>query len=344
VLDAPGLRNDFYTNLVSWSKLTGKVAVGLSKQVYLWLETRGANPLEGLGEETITSTSFSPTVYLVVGTKVGRIVLYDQRSEALLDENLTFDGKGIVCICWMPDSKGFFAGNESGEVMFFRIDESTPSEPAICLKKTFKCHQQQICAGIAINSDGSQITVGGNDNCCSIWDIRDLAQPKLRYTLPHKAAVKAIAYCPWSKSLLATGGGSKDRTIRFWHTNSGTLLDTHHIKGQVTSLIWSSSKRQLVAAFGFGDLESPVLVSVFQYPKMTPVLQVLATVNLRALCAVASPDCSSICVAANDETVRFYELWSPKRDSISDFQQGGVLGSDIIELSEGIDKDGGLIR
>ncbi len=36
----------------------------------------------------------------------------------------------------------------------------------------------------------------------------------------HSAAVKAMAWCPWQSNGLATGGGSNDRTIRFWNTDT----------------------------------------------------------------------------------------------------------------------------
>lgn len=36
----------------------------------------------------------------------------------------------------------------------------------------------------------------------------------------HTAAVKAIAWSPPQHSLLASGGGTADRTIRFWNTNT----------------------------------------------------------------------------------------------------------------------------
>jgi cell division cycle 20-like protein 1 (cofactor of APC complex) len=35
----------------------------------------------------------------------------------------------------------------------------------------------------------------------------------------HTAAVKALAWSPHKSSLLATGGGSSDKTIKFWNTN-----------------------------------------------------------------------------------------------------------------------------
>jgi len=41
---------------------------------------------------------------------------------------------------------------------------------------------------------------------------------KIRYSLlGHKAAVKALAWCPWQRNLLATGGGTNDQTMRFWN-------------------------------------------------------------------------------------------------------------------------------
>jgi cell division cycle protein 20 (cofactor of APC complex) len=49
-----------------------------------------------------------------------------------------------------------------------------------------------------------------------IWDI---TAGKVKHQLQgHKAAVKALAWCPWQRNLLATGGGSSDKTMRFWNT------------------------------------------------------------------------------------------------------------------------------
>jgi cell division cycle 20-like protein 1 (cofactor of APC complex) len=37
----------------------------------------------------------------------------------------------------------------------------------------------------------------------------------------HKAAIKALSWSPHQHGLLASGGGTKDRTIRFWNTIEG---------------------------------------------------------------------------------------------------------------------------
>ncbi|CAR21871.1 Ama1p [Lachancea thermotolerans CBS 6340] len=309
VLDAPSLRNDFYSNLVSWSPKTGNIAVGLGCAVYLWSDTRGAvNVLHysylQLRNDFVTCVSFSPFErYLLVGTKQGRLLLYDQ----VEDEE--------------PSDEGGYK------------PLSVSSDRSL----------QGICC-LSINGTATQLAVGGNDNSCTIWDISDLKNPRMEFLLPHKAAVKAVAFCPWSRSLLATGGGSKDRNIRFWHTRSGTLMKETKAPGQITSLIWSLRQKQIVATFGFGDVEKPTLVSVYSYPAMTPTIEVHSSTSLRVLSAAASPDHSSICVATNDETVRFYELWNLQDCPIFEAQERGIYGSDLIEYTEGIHKNRELIR
>ena len=52
----------------------------------------------------------------------------------------------------------------------------------------------------------------------------------------HQAAVKAVAWCPWQPHVLASGGGTADRTIRLWNTSNGTLLNTIDTKSQVTTI------------------------------------------------------------------------------------------------------------
>lgn len=341
VLDAPSLTNDFYTNVVSWSTLTGRIAVGLASDVYLWREDEIATLLEVPRGHSISVVSFSMGDYIVIATKEGNFFLFSQSPESrtLLYE-YDNSGKGICCLTWCPHRpNAFFAGDDSGSVLYFEISDTKKLE----LVSKFKCHQQQVC-GIAVGYDGSQISVGGNDNCCTIWDITDINNPQHMFHLSHQAAVKAIAYCPWSKALLATGGGSKDRTIRFWHTKSGTLLKSIQTNGQITSLIWSTKKKQITLTSGFGDPKESKLISVYSYPVMEELVQVDATPGLRALSAVLSPDSCGICVATNDETVRFYQIWNPDDCVIKESQEGSIFGSDLIDLCEGITKTGGSIR
>lgn len=82
-------------------------------------------------------------------------------------------------------------------------------------------HKQEVC-GLRWNSDTGQLASGGNDNKIFIWE--GLEQRWLHrwgeQEGGHRAAVKAVAWSPHQRGLLATGGGTADRCIKFWNTVS----------------------------------------------------------------------------------------------------------------------------
>lgn len=92
-----------------------------------------------------------------------------------------------------------------------------------------------------------------------------------KHRLMHSAAVKAIAFAPWQSSLLATGGGTNDKAIHFYHTRSGACLATINLFAQVTSLIWSETRREIAATFGYAQPDHPFRIAVFAWPSCAQV-------------------------------------------------------------------------
>lgn len=97
---------------------------------------------------------------------------------------------------------------------------------------TINAHAQEVC-GLKWSNDGQYLASGGNDNMLYIWS--SVAGQKYSQSQPlysfnqHQAAVKALAWCPWQNNILASGGGTADRTIRFWNCNTGKFLWKRHI-------------------------------------------------------------------------------------------------------------------
>ena len=56
-------------------------------------------------------------------------------------------------------------------------------------------HYGEIC-GLNWNLNGFQLASGGNDNLINIWDIRNSRKPQ-SIIQEHKAAVRALKWCPW---------------------------------------------------------------------------------------------------------------------------------------------------
>ena len=72
---------------------------------------------------------------------------------------------------------------------------------------------------------------GGNDNRLLVWN-QSCPNPIQVYT-DHTAAVKAIAWSPHQQGLLASGGGTADRHIRFWNTLTAQNLQSVDTGSQV---------------------------------------------------------------------------------------------------------------
>ena len=276
---------------------------------------------------------------------------------------------------------------------------------AITLLARIEVHSQQIC-GLAWTPDGELFASGGNNNACYLFETRNVlrnpnssdipsgtvtvrqgpdgesiyaiatghntvrqvpgTQAKHRWEL--NAAVKAIAFCPWQRGLLAIGGGSNDRCIHFYHTMSGACLATIDCAAQVTALIWSQTRREIVATFGFAQPEHPFRIAVFAWPTCEQIIAVPWFDESRALYAIPypgspvadttddvgprnsgdrSPGCrrgiagaeGCIVVAASDAAIRFHEIWTGGKIGVG--SAAGMLGgSDVLESLQGIEREG----
>ena len=69
------------------------------------------------------------------------------------------------------------------------------------------------------------------------------------------------------RGILASGGGSSDRTIRFWNTVTGQALQHVDTGSQVCNLAWSKSANELVSTHGYSQNQ----VIIWRYPSMTQV-------------------------------------------------------------------------
>lgn len=130
----------------------------------------------------------------------------------------------------------------------------------------FTGHLQEVC-GLKWSFDGQHLASGGNDNKLFVWEPRTTScVPLYRFT-NHTAAVKAIAWSPHQRGLLASGGGTADRCIRFWNVSTGEMIDCLDTGSQVCDLAWSKNVDEIVSTHGYSQNQ----VVVWSYPTMTQV-------------------------------------------------------------------------
>ena len=341
ILDAPDIVDDYYLNLISWGK-DNILAVALAQSVYLWNAGTGEiNHLVTLenssNNDYVTSVSWCPmpgnTKYIAVGTNSHAVTLYD--ASAMRKVRTVGGHLGRVSsLAWNQN----WLSSGSRDSVILNHDIRAPQSVAT----RYTGHLQEVC-GMKWNEEGSCLASGCNENYLCLWDAamsggtgpsnaarsarRQLTDTTPRLVLrKHRAAVKALDWCPFYRGLLASGGGTSDRTIKFWNTSSGALLNSVDTGSQVCSLIWNKNQRELCSSHGYSEHQ----LILWKYPTMTRIKE-LPGHTARVLNMELSPDGSSIVSAAADETLRFWNVFG----SQSAFRKGGTAANGIPEMTFG---------
>jgi cell division cycle 20-like protein 1 (cofactor of APC complex) len=103
---------------------------------------------------------------------------------------------------------------------------------------------------------------GGNDNKLFVWTPK--ATNPIFKSSAHKAAVKALAWSPHQHGLLASGGGTADRCIRFWNAHLGKMVNCIDTGSQVCNLLFSKNVNELVSTHGYTHNQ----IHLWQFPRM----------------------------------------------------------------------------
>jgi cell division cycle protein 20 (cofactor of APC complex) len=324
ILDAPDLVDDYYLNLLDWSQ-RNVLAIALGPTVYLWNASDGSITqlceLEDEGDH-VTSVSWGADgKYLAVGTDSSNVQLWDVDAQKQL-RNMSGHEARVGALAW--NSHVLSSGSRDTTIVHHdvRIAEHNIA--------TLTGHEQEVC-GLKWSPNGMQLASGGNDNLLNIWDVDAMGQsPQARCTLnAHQAAVKALAWCPWQENCLASGGGTADRCIRFWNTQTGACLNTVDTKSQVCSLVWSPHERELLSSHGF----SQNLLTVWKFPQMTKVTELTGHTS-RVLHTALSADGTTVVSAAADETLRFWKVFGTKsKSSKKGAGESNVVGTNAARMN-----------
>ncbi|KAI4260070.1 MAG: hypothetical protein LQ352_000449 [Teloschistes flavicans] len=301
VLDAPELADDFYLNLVDWGS-SNILGVGLGSCVFMWNSASGrVNKLCDLQDDTVTSVSWIQRgSHVAIGTNKGLVQIWDaERCRRL--RTMTGHSARVGALAW----NDHILTSGSRDRLIYHRDVRQP-DPWL---RKLTGHRQEVC-GLRWNGESAQLASGGNDNKLMIWDRLE-AQPKFKFS-EHTAAVKAIAWSPHQPNVLASGGGTADRRIRFWDTKEGKCTKDIDTGSQVCNLVWSRNSNELVSTHGFSQNQ----VVVWKVPSMTQVAS-LTGHTYRVLYLAMSPDGQTVVTGAGDETLRFWKAFNkPPRNGM----------------------------
>lgn len=218
VLDAPGMMDDYYLNLLDWSD-ENILAVGLADCVYLWnAETHSITQLMQTSDTALQGGIHSDArVYissvhflkgrgfmLAIGLSNGFVQLWDIFSRKLIFqvdeayhygmdylENTVSTGlddtllpSNRVSSLSSTETHVLSAGSRYGQIRNYDLRLPFSSS----LTSVYQGHSQEVC-GLEWNSNDTSLASGGNDNVVFIWDARN-SDTFLQRLTRHSAAVK----------------------------------------------------------------------------------------------------------------------------------------------------------
>ncbi|KAK4043491.1 WD40-repeat-containing domain protein [Parachaetomium inaequale] len=298
VLDAPNLAEDFYLNLMDWGS-SDVLAVGLGTGVFMYNAQNGkVAKLCTLEDDKVTSVSWiQKGTHIAVGTKKGLVQIWDAQKFKRL-RTMTGHTARVGSLAW----NAHILSTGSRDRSILHRDVRAPDQWV----KQLTGHKQEVC-GLKWNCQDGQLASGSNDNTVLVWD-KVMDQKPLWTFNEHIAAVKALAWSPHQRGLLASGGGTADRRIIFHDTVRGSVRNDIDTGSQVCNLMWSKNSNEIVSTHGY--IQNNLVI--WKYPSMTRVAS-LTGHTYRVLYLAMSPDGTQVVTGAGDETLRFWEVFKPKQ-------------------------------
>ena len=281
------------------------IAVGLGNSVHLYTTNQTQENILFTYNNNNTIDKYVSSLIisqdgelLAVGNSEGFIEIYDINTQKIVTS---------------------FGGHDSriGVVAWNNNIISSGSKDCSILNRDYRCnnlnsnniinklcmHNQEVC-GLKWSFDGTQLASGGNDNKLMIWNLH--SNSPLMNENSHTAAVKAIAWSPHQHNILSSGGGTADRTIRFWNTSNFNLIDKIDTGSQVCNLVFSRTSNEIVSTHGFSLNQ----INIWKLPNLTKTATLIGH-TFRVLYLGLSPNGQNIVTGAGDQTLKFWNVFPP---------------------------------
>lgn len=297
ILDAPDVKNDWYLNLIDWSS-TDVLAVALAQCTYLWNATSGETKSLFQLPDTDYVSSLSwiqDGTHLAVGNNQNLVEIWDAETGTRL-RKMAGHSQRVSALDW--NAHLLTSGSKSG--LIFHHDVRIPQHHV----GTLNGHEGAEVCGLKWSPDGKYLASGANDNTVNVWDGSATENNSPSQRLGHAAAVKAIAWCPWKRHLLATGGGSMDRHLRIWNSLNANCLYDIDTRSQISAVMFHEDYQEIITGHGYQNHE----INIWKFPSMTKTAE-LAGHTHRILSMCMNPKRSTVASLSADETLRFWECF-----------------------------------
>jgi cell division cycle 20-like protein 1 (cofactor of APC complex) len=305
VLDAPGMPDDFYMNILDWSSC-GKLFVALQNCVYTWcpVTNQASKLFSASPNEHITCLKANQdSSILSIAHNSGVIKLMDLEKATEIRQMHSQKAR-VACVDW----KDHMLASGSKDKNILVEDVRTGANEKNFQEIVLEGHRQEVC-GLKWSMTDPYLASGGNDNKFMIWETR--MAKRLKVFNDHQAAVKSVCWNPHNRNIVMSGGGTNDKCIKIWNLNNFSLEKSIDTESQVCNLAFSRHSNEFVSTHGYSGNQ----IMVWKYSGFQKIA-ILTGHSSRVLHLAMSPKGNSIVTGAGDETLRFWDIFPSKSEEI----------------------------
>ena len=144
-------------------------------------------------------------------------------------------------------------------------------------------------------------------------------------TMIYQSAVKALAWHPTQRGILATGSGQNDQRLVVWDLAVGSYKNCIDTKSQVTGVLWSPDHSSLLTSHGHFDPNLRVwdLKDNVNTSKLTGHSNMIVSIAM-------SPINQSVMSLSADESLRLWNVFAKNSQSNRSKQSSLMFSLDKI--------------
>ncbi|KAK8883148.1 hypothetical protein M9Y10_045796 [Tritrichomonas musculus] len=149
----------------------------------------------------------------------------------------------------------------------------------------------------------------------STTTLRHAPVPLVHYE-EHQAAIRALAFSPTSDSIIVTGGGTSDKTIKMWDINTGDTIYSIDTGSQVCNLFWNEEYNEIFSTHGFSQNH----LALWRGFDLSAIAQFYEH-KQRVLFMTPSPDGTKVATAAPNDGIQIWAMFPSRRLSLTNSMQ-----------------------
>lgn len=313
VLDLPEHVNNFYFNNLDWGKKL--VGVNLNRTCYAYSPDTKRTIECFTSDAPLSSIKWNPAgTHLASGNVASVLSIFDVERENKEHEFAHLTATKICSLDWRSP----FEVTLGSDGCITHVDLRTR-----VIAWTTHTDPEMVCS---LKWNGSMLATGNNSNDVRIFDIARIAEDSL-FHYSHQSGVKALQWNPERPSLLMSGGGTSDQTLKLFDAVKGKQLFEQYVGSQICSMTWLD-KNYFVLGLGYNvDGNNLQYWRYFHDSRKMEKRAQNASQEGRILNLAMDPTSSKFCTSSDRETLYF---WEPTRGEKTKSKTTSIFDSQLI--------------